>query len=134
MDDIHCTIVDADESSRKLHRVSLQAALEAFQSFPWDEEVTKAVNKTGCFPTISLGAGRRGEKGYMNIIGSEDGEFSVMVETYKPTTILGLIPWKKKAYRMIEPLDRKKAESCLRMFFGSEQQEFFEWIENQEES
>ena len=128
MDNVHATLVSANESSIDLGAVDLPKALEVFHDFPWEEEVASA-EETGCFPTLSLGAGPRAENGYLNITGCEDGIFMVMVETYRRGTILGFIPRKRTAFRDIEPADKPTAEDCLRKFFELPQQDLFEWIE-----
>ena len=132
MKDIDCTLVSADESCERLGSVDLAAAVDAFRSFPWQEEVAK-VDETGCFPAMSLGAGPNGKGGYMNITGCEDGAFSVMVETYKRVAFLGFIPWKKSAFRELEPLDAQGAEDCIRQLFELPQEMLFDWIKKQGE-
>ena len=133
MDRIVCTIVSADETSREIGEVDLQTALQAFRSFPWQEQISK-VEQAGCYPTLSLGAGPRGEDGYLNVAASlEPNAFMVMIATYKPGTVLGFIPKRKEAFLDLEPVEKGKVEKCLRTFFELPQRRLFDWIQQQNE-
>ncbi len=60
--------------------------------------------------------------------------YDIQIESFKETSILGFIPWKKSAYLVQDGLNGVLAEEFIVRFFKLSKENLFDWIKNHKKS
>jgi len=125
MKNITGRIVTADESVTGLGAMSLEAALAAFDSFPWETEVAK-VQRTGVFPTLSFYAPDKGGS-YINVIPNEDHSFFTMIDVVKGRGILAAL-FRGSAFIDFDSVTADEAREQVKRFFELDCDALIDWV------
>jgi len=122
MKKISAIAIYSDERTSQSGISNLEETLEAFNQFPWEQQIEKS-KQTGVSPVISM-ISRKDNDSYMNVMANEDGSFMIAMEVIHKKGVLGSL-FEKTAELNLDSVTKEQVTEHIQNFFNFSRQELF---------